>query len=215
MPKVGLSSPCGFLNHSTKFPWPLPAPSHAKSHSKIGTSCGAANSCELNQRRQGLQNPLKWTQNKSVSLCDPAGPVSESPGQSHRQDGGSAGSHNGRSCRLHWGKSCLHPDVARLEGSGLPKITPGPRHDPTETKDRSPGSPRSPGLQQSPKGSWLGARGLDAQSQGEDWRVPITLTPVLPGKALELIIFPQSWGGQEHRVAARSTVWPRLWLIWE
>lgn len=109
MPKVGLSSPCGFLNPSTKFPWPLPAPSRAKGRSKSGTSCGAANSCELNQRRQGLQNPLKWTQKKSLSLCDPAGPVSDSPSQSHRQDGGSAGSHNGRSfagadpaCTLTW-----------------------------------------------------------------------------------------------------------------
>lgn len=32
--QMGLSSPCGFLNPSTKFPWPLPAPPHAKSSSE-------------------------------------------------------------------------------------------------------------------------------------------------------------------------------------
>lgn len=32
------------------------------------------------------------------------------------------------------------------------KITPSPRHGPTETKARSPGSPRSPCLEQSPRG---------------------------------------------------------------
>lgn len=34
VPKMGLSSPCGFLNPSTKFPWPLAALSCAKSCSE-------------------------------------------------------------------------------------------------------------------------------------------------------------------------------------
>lgn len=46
------------------------------------------------------------------------------------------------------------------------KITPSPRHGPTEAKARSPGSPRSPCLEQSPEGSRLGARGPGACSLG-------------------------------------------------
>lgn len=42
--------------------------------------------------------------------------------------------------------------------------------------------------------------------------MPITQSPVLPGRALELIIFLQSWAGQEHRVATEAVA--HLGVIW-
>lgn len=99
-----------------------------------------------------MQNPLKWTQKKSLSLCNPAGPVSESPGQSHWQDGGSVGSHNGRSRRLHRGKSCLCPDVARLEGSGFLKNHSQSQAWPHRSQSQVPWVPQVPMPGAEPRG---------------------------------------------------------------
>lgn len=164
MARAGLGTPWGFdtppnthvctqaaPRHPKCGPGPLQLrqPEHKSPHGHCqpwgacGTSCGAANSSELTQRRGRIAKPPEMTpkqkkklKKKSLSHCAPAGPVTGTPGQKPPAGwgGGSAGSHNRRSRRLHRGKSRsvqaaprLHPDGCKPGGLWPPKNHPWPR----------------------------------------------------------------------------------------